>query len=72
VIVAGVDDLSGHEVGDEQVPCAGGTLLLVADRGVPAGAVPATLDRGRMQARAAGDRCRDLAVAKGVVVAEPV
>ena len=46
-------------------------LLLVAERLVPAGAVPAALDRRRMQAGPAGDRGRRLAMAEVVVVAEP-
>jgi hypothetical protein len=71
VIVAGVDDRAGHEVGDEQMPRAGGALLLVAEPLVPAGAGPTTIDCRRMQARPAGDRGGGIAVAEIVVVAEP-
>ena len=71
MIVAGVDDLAGHEIGDEEVPGAGLPLRVELERLVPAGAVPAALDRRRMQAGAAGDRGGRLAMAELVVVAEP-
>jgi hypothetical protein len=64
MIGSGIDDFARHKVGHEEVPGAGGALLLLADRLVPAGAVPAALDRRRVQAGPAGDRGRRFAMAE--------
>ena len=45
MIVAGVDHLAGNEIGDEEVPVAALPLRIDIEPPVPAGAVPAALDR---------------------------
>ena len=71
MILSDIDDDTGHEVGDEQMPGTRAALGIAVESTVMAGAVPAAIDGRGVQAGAAGDLRFGAVVTHTVMRTEP-